>query len=133
MGRAGRALSTPRFLLGLVAVWFGITALASWAYPPDYLTLPFAWGALAAVASGTAMAAAISPGRKRVAVAGATSICAAFARAVAIMVQVTWHPPPYPQSVSFWLAAVTWFGVAVLLHALWNHVVLPWAALLRVR
>jgi hypothetical protein len=131
MGRGTPALATPSAILAVLAALYAVTAYASWTYPPDYLHLPRVWAVLATVASVCCAWCIVQPGRKRVAVAGAACIGAAFARAAAISVQLIFDAPNGPLNWSFALAAVTWGAVAVLVNSLWHHAVLPWAATVR--
>jgi hypothetical protein len=126
-------LSSPRAVLAVLCALFTVTAVASWSYPPDYLHLPRLWAALAAVAAVASLMSLSKPGRKRVVVAGAAAIGAAAARSAAIFVQLAVDSPDEPQNWSFILAAGTWAAVAVLVHSLWHHSIIPWAAMQRAR
>jgi hypothetical protein len=127
------AIASPRVVLIATAVMFAGLAVATVMYPPGYLAIPWLWALLSGVAAVTSVMALRCPGRKRVAVAGATAIVAALSRSLAIAAQVARDPEPFPQWLSFTLASMTWGFVAFLLHALWIHNVLPWAAVQRGR
>lgn len=131
MHSAPKALTGPRAMLAVLAVLFSLTAAATVAYPPNYVTAPLAWAALAALAGTLCAATAIAPGRKRVTVAGAAAVTAAAVRSAAIGLELALSPPAAPQSWSFAIACLSWATIAVMVHSLWEHVVLPWAALLR--
>lgn len=135
MQRVTALVSAPRSILVVCAVLFGVTAVVTASYPPEYLSAPVAWSAVAIVASVTSAWCIWTPGRKRVAVAGTAAIVAALGRSIAIFGEVLFHGAGRSDvlAASFWLAAFTWAAMAILLHAVWVHVVLPWAVAVRSR
>ena len=131
MDRAATALTSPRLVLAAMGAAFAIATATTLQYPPDYFTWPLLWALLSCAASAWCFMAAWWPGRRRVAIAGAASIATAASRSVAITATVILRTPDEPAIWSFWLAATTWLLIAILVHSLWAHVVLPWSAMLR--
>jgi glucan phosphoethanolaminetransferase (alkaline phosphatase superfamily) len=123
--------SHPRTLLVTTAALFGITAVITMLYPPGYLGYPYVWSLLALMASTTSALAAARCRRFPVLLSGALAVVASVVRCVAIVVEVAIDPQPAPVRWSFWLAATTWGVLAVLLHALWVHVIIPWSTFRR--
>jgi len=131
MHGTGTVLTGPRALLVVLAILFTFTAVATTTYPPNYCALPLACAALAAIAGILCAVTALRPGRKRVAVAGAAAVTTAAVRSVAIGLELAFSPLDTPQSWSFAIACLSWAAIAVMVLSLWEHVVLPWAALIR--
>ena len=124
-------LAAPRTILVVLTLLFFGTAMATFFYPPEYLAVPHLWATLAAVAAAMCLASFVVPGRRRVSVAGAAAVTAALTRSAAIGVQLMVGDLEGAQAWSFWLACLTWASIALMVRALWEHVVLPWAALMR--
>jgi len=117
----------PRFVLGILAISFGITAQRTLVYPPDYLLWASWWAVFAMAAAAASVAVAVFPRRSVVATAGSLVVFCSLGRGIAIFNEVLSGHLHGPTLASFTIAASTWIMSAVLGFVAFQESILPWS------
>ena len=117
----------PRAKLAAIGSVYLFVGIATAAYPADYLLLSPLWAALAISGGLAALAALAFPRPVTVTIAGAATIVAAAARALAVLTTLaTDGPDAHRVRASFAVAGAVWALVALLLWQAFVLVVIPW-------
>lgn len=121
----------PRAVLVVTTAVMALVAVQTFTYPPSYLALASLWGALAAIASVSCLAAAVHPRRMWVVTAGAALVVSALGRSLGILGQLGTGGVSHEQQASFLIAATTWANSAMLFYVTWVTYILPWGVATR--
>lgn len=128
-----RGMTHPLFIVMVVGLVFGNTAVWTLSYDSAYLPYSTAWSVIAMIGA-CASFATVRWMDERVAVGtGAIITITSFARACANLWQSIHGPADLDDVATLRVGAGVWLLITILIYTLWTRLVLPWIVLFRRR